>query len=254
MSRRCHGTIRGAPRPTPAPRSRYAGAEVTEGAPQERGLTLRLGTAVRCADGVFGDLADFVIEPGGRRLTHLVVVPHHHHDEARMVPLDVVAGDHPHPSPIPLRASLAQAAAFPAVREVAYSRVDAEPPLDAPEDAVGIEDVLVIPSTDFGTFESYPYDDRVFVTYDRIPKGEVEIRHHSDVCAADGQHVGSLDGLVVRPDGAIEAIVLERGHLWRRRRITIPAGAVERFEMDVVTLHVQKAELAELLAGPGGAR
>jgi hypothetical protein len=226
---------------------------VTEGAPQERGLTLRLGTAVRCADGVFGDLADFVIEPGGQRLTHLVVVPHHHHDEARMVPLDAVAADDPHPSPIPLRTSLEQAAAFPAVREVAYSRVDAQPPLDAPDDAVGIEDVLVIPSTDFGTFESYPYDDRVFVTYDRIPKGEVEVREHSDVCAADGHHVGHLDGLVIQPDGRIDGIVLERGHLWTRRRITIPAGAVERFQMDVVTLRLGKSELAELLAGGGRA-
>ena len=61
------------------------------------------------------------------------------------------------------------------------------------------------------------------VIYDRVPKGEVEVRRASPVTSADGHHLGHVDGFVV--DGEqITHIVLEHGHLWGRRDLTVPIG------------------------------
>jgi hypothetical protein len=41
-------------------------------------------------------------------------------------------------------------------------------------------------------------------------------------------------------------IVLERGHLWGRREIVIPASAVERVRTDSITLSLTKEQVGAL--------
>ena len=84
------------------------------------------------------------------------------------------------------------------------------------------------------------------MTYDRIPKGEVEIRRASEVTSADGHHLGRVDGFVVADDDAITHFVLERGHLWGRREVTIPMNAVAHVHTDAVTLTLTKDEVGDL--------
>ncbi len=50
--------------------------------------------------------------------------------------------------------------------------------------------------------------------YDRIPKGEVEIRRASPVISADGHQLGHVDGFIVDEEDQLGHIVLEHGHLW----------------------------------------
>ena len=38
-------------------------------------MLLHLGTTVHCTDGEYGELADLVLQPGSRQVTHLVVAP-----------------------------------------------------------------------------------------------------------------------------------------------------------------------------------
>jgi hypothetical protein len=44
----------------------------------------------------------------------------------------------------------------------------------------------------------------------------------------------------------ITHFVLERGHLWGKREVTIPIGTVAKVETDVVTLSLSKDEVGEL--------
>jgi sporulation protein YlmC with PRC-barrel domain len=196
-------------------------------------VLLHLGTSVACSDGALGELADLVIHPDTRRVTHLVVAPHHRRDQARLVPFELVT---------PGAASEAQ--------QYAYVRIDEGPlPADDPG-AVGIADVVNVPMDDYGnTFGAAPisYDDHISVIYDRIPRGEVEERHASHVVGSDGERIGRLDGLVVDEQGTIKQLVLERGHLWGRRRVTIPADAVAHFDMDGVTLAISKSQVSKIL-------
>ena len=58
-------------------------------------MRLELGTSIRCTDEVYGKLADVVIDPIAKQVTHLVVEPKNGDDIARLVPIDLVenAGD-----------------------------------------------------------------------------------------------------------------------------------------------------------------
>ena len=53
-------------------------------------------------------------------------------------------------------------------------------------------------------------------------------------------------GFVVDQAGHISHVVLERGHLWGRREVVIPIGAVERVETDEVVLTLSKDEVGAL--------
>jgi hypothetical protein len=88
------------------------------------------------------------------------------------------------------------------------------------------------------------------VTYDRIPKGEVEIRRASAVTSADGHQLGKVDGFLVDDDDAITHFVLERGHLWGRREVTIPIKEVAQVFTDAVTLTLTKDEVGDLPSVP----
>ena len=41
---------------------------------------------------MLGELADVVIDPTTKRVTHLVVQPHHEHGQARLVPIELAEG------------------------------------------------------------------------------------------------------------------------------------------------------------------
>ena len=88
------------------------------------------------------------------------------------------------------------------------------------------------------------------MTYDRIPKGEIEIRRNSSVSSQDGHDLGPVDGFMVADDGQITHLVLRRGHLWGEREITVPIAAVARVRTDAVTLALTKDAVGELPSIP----
>jgi PRC-barrel domain protein len=94
------------------------------------------------------------------------------------------------------------------------------------------------------------YDSHISMTYNRVPKGEVEIRRASDVISADGGRLGHIDGFLVDGDDQITHVVLARGHLWGRRDVAIPIGAVTQVTTDAVTVRLTKDEVAALPAVP----
>ncbi len=145
------------------------------------------------------------------------------------------------------------------VQEFAYLRVGEFPVADPGWD-VGVEDLLASPyyaSAGLGGDPYYAaagagagvgdeYDPHVGARYDRIPKGEVEIRRKSEVLASGGHCVGHVDGFLVDAEGQITHVVLEHGHLWGRQDVTIPIGNVAKVETDAVTLNLTREEVGAL--------
>ncbi len=211
-------------------------------------VRLDLGCPVRCTDDAFGELADVVIDPTTRRVTHLVVQPHRQNETTRLVPVERARSDDEADGTIVLDASVAEIDQLEAVRETAYLRLGEFPVAD-PHWEVGVEELLALPyyqGPDAFGAEPIAYDDHVMWTYDRIPKGDVEIRRASPVTSADGHQLGHVDGFVIDADDHIGHLVLEHGHLWGKREVVIPIGAVARVETDGVVLTLSKDQVGAL--------
>jgi sporulation protein YlmC with PRC-barrel domain len=212
-------------------------------------VRLALGTQVRSSDReVVGELADVIIDPVKKRVTHLVVKPHDHGPgESRLVSIELAeAGDHG--QEISLRCTAEEVRALPNVEDFAYLRLGEEAVSD-PDWDVGVTDVLALPYFEsVGVVDYAAYEQNVGVIYDRVPKGEVEIRRSSSVISAEGSYVGDVDGFLVDEDDQITHFVLERGHLWGRREVTVPISAVTKVESDTVTLGLSTDEIGALPA------
>jgi PRC-barrel domain len=178
----------------------------------------------------------------------LVVEPDGDHGKARLVPIELASPDEDETPAIAVRCSVEEADQLEPVEEYAYIRLGESPDLE-PGWEMGVETVLAWPYYASGLgYETVPadYDPHASVTYDRIPKGEVEIRRASGVTSADGHQLGKVDGFLVDDDDAITHFVLERGHLWGRREVTIPIKEVAQVFTDAVTLTLTKDEVGDL--------
>jgi sporulation protein YlmC with PRC-barrel domain len=214
-------------------------------------MHLELDCPVRCTDGPFGELADVVIDPIRRRVTHLVVEPHHRHRLARLVPVELASAQEGAGRAIALGCTIDDAHRLPPVEEFAYVRFG-ELAVEDPDWDVGIENVLALPF--FADGNVMDLDPHVGVTYDRIPTGEVEIRRTSDVFSADGRRIGHVDGFLVDGHDAITHVVLGKRHLFGRRELIVPVAAVARVKTDSVELDLTKDELRRLAAAPASVR
>jgi sporulation protein YlmC with PRC-barrel domain len=212
-------------------------------------MRLEIGNRVRCRDGVYGKLADIVIDPLEKRVTHLVVEPEQGEAEARLVPIQLAKGRDEERREIELECTLDEAQRLESVRRSAYLRLG-ESRAEDPDWDVGVADVLAMPYYSGVGVGPYPgeLDSHVTMSYDRVPKGEVEVRRASAVISADGDSLGEVDGFVVDADEHITHFVLERGHLWGRKEVTIPIGAVSRVERDEVHVALSKDEVGALPA------
>ena len=166
------------------------------------------------------------------------------------MPIGLAKGRDAEQREIELECTLDEAQGFESVNEVAYLRLG-ESPAEDPDWDVGVENVLAMPyygSVDVGNPYPGEFESHVTVYYDRVPKGEVEVRRASAVISADGHSLGEVDGFVVDQDEHITHFVLERGHLWGRKEVTIPIGAVARIESDAVHIALSKDEVGALPA------
>jgi len=211
-------------------------------------MRLEFGSPVQCLDGPAGELADVVVARDSRCVTHLVVEPRHRHRLARLVPIDLVRPGS-NGGAISLTCTTRDVAELQTVEEYAYLRL-AEPLTEDPEWEPGVQRVLAEPSWDESRFgigtPAWNFDPHVSITYDRIPKGEAELRRASSVTSADGHRLGHISALLVDEDERVTHVVLERGHLFGRGEVAVPVAAIARVATDAVTLTLDRDEVASL--------
>jgi hypothetical protein len=219
-------------------------------------MRLALGDAIHCADGVWGELTDLVIDPTTRRVTHLVVAPRHRHDLARLVPVEKAHAASSSDDQVGVDYTAAEMSELEPVQKSAYLRLG-EVPVEDPDWEVGITDMLALPY--YGglapggldtPIEPLGVDEHVTEIYDRVPKDKVEIRRSSSVFSGDEHLLGHVDGFVVGSDELISHFVLEQGHLWGKKDVTIPISAVATIDNDEVKLNLSKDEVGELNSVP----
>ena len=107
-------------------------------------MRLEIGNRVHCTDGAYGELADIVIDPLERRVTHLVIQPQQDDGQRRLVPIQLAKGRDDKQREIELECTLDEAQAFESVHETAYLRLG-ERPAEDPDWDIGVEAVLALP-------------------------------------------------------------------------------------------------------------
>jgi sporulation protein YlmC with PRC-barrel domain len=203
-----------------------------------------IGAEVTCGEGVCGELSRVVLDPVARALTHLVVQPKHGQAQGRLVPIDLVD---PAADGIHLRCSTAEFDALEDAEETHF--------LGEANDQLGYGE---------GEVYSWPYyglgggaggmglgglsmaGAPQFTISDRVPKGDVEVRRGEHVHATDGD-IGRVSGLVVDPnDHHVTHVLLEQGHLWGKKEVTIPITAVKDVVDEGVRLNLARDEVRGL--------
>jgi sporulation protein YlmC with PRC-barrel domain len=202
-----------------------------------------IGAKVTCSDGDCGNLSRVVINPVARTLTHLVVEPKHQQGLGRLVPIDLVdaTGEE-----IRLRCSAAEFDALEHAEETHFLP-------EAGEDmGYGAGQAFAWPYYGLGGgmgamgMGGMEMAAPVVIVDDRVPAGEVEVRRGEHVHATDGS-VGRVRGLVIDPkDHHVTHVLLEQGHLWGKREITIPIGAVKDVAAEGVRLNLTRDEVRDL--------
>ena len=170
-------------------------------------MRLDFGSSVRCSDAAFGELVDVVVTRS-RAASPTSSSRRTHREQARLVAIERVR---PADDGLALDHSIADVEALESLRETAYVRTGEQVVAD-PDWDVGTEDVLAVPlyqeMDGMGTVVDL--DPHVLLSYDRIPKSEVEIRRSSAVISTDGHHLGHVEGFLIG-SGDTADIVLERG-------------------------------------------
>jgi sporulation protein YlmC with PRC-barrel domain len=192
-----------------------------------------IGVVASCSDGTCGAVSRVVVDPVARTVTHIVVEPKHREGLGRLVPLSLVDAT---PDQVRLRCTKREFEHLDRAEErhflpgsIGYANFSTGQALSWPYYALG------------GGIGTAPQ----VATYDTVPLGEVMVRRNEQVHATDGE-IGRVQGLVVTPDDhRVTHVLLQEGHVWGRKEVAIPIGAVSGVD-DGIRLTMTKQEVQDL--------
>jgi hypothetical protein len=189
-----------------------------------------VGDEASCSDGPCGKVRRFVIDPGTETVTHLVIEPKHGDQPGRLVPMDLIDTT---TGAIRLRCTIAE-----------FNNLD---PAEE-RDLVQTADIgYAMPGGPPAGIPQTP----VFIVEDVVPVGEIEVAPGDPVHATDGE-IGQVQGFLVGSgDHRVTHVLLREGHLWGRKEVAIPVGAVTGVE-DGIRLNMTKKQVEDL--PPAGRR
>ena len=210
---------------------------------------ITLAEPVSSTDGPFGELGDIVVDPQTRTVTHLIVEPHHRHHQARLVPMSLVdVGS----DQLTVRLDDQQLRSLQRVAGSDY--VEIHEPIELGDEwDVGVEHMVALPyaidesgamamgslglgmgGMGMGADGTMAGADHVTIEYDRIPRGDCEIRHESDVMSSDDHLVGLVAGMSIDGDH-VEGVITQTGFIGFRHRVVVPIAAVAGVRSDHIT-------------------
>ena len=207
-------------------------------------MTFWIGADASCTDGACGQVSRIIVNPVTREVTHLAVDPKRRHSPERLVPVDLVDAT---TGQIRLHCPLDEFQTLRLAQDT-ESGPDLDPtghghPDNAPNKgnwAIVGGSVIMQPGAR-GEPEA-PQQ----VTVDYVPEGEVEVHRELTVCATDDD-IGQVQGLVVEPGGHhVTHVLLQEGHMWGRKEVAIPIGAVTKIGTLLIHLSLTKHQVKDL--------
>jgi uncharacterized membrane protein len=202
-------------------------------------MDIPLNAKVECSDGPCGESMAVVVNPVTKKMTHFVVnTKGMRPPPERLVPIElVVETTHERISLDCTRDEVARMAPFVATRYI-------------PKESPGYShyhggEAATEWHTPYATTVGAPYAG--VVKEELIPKGVQSLHRGARVDASDG-HVGLVGELVIdeEEEGYVTHIVLQEGHLWGKKEVTLPLSAIDRVDGDTVYLKLDKKAIEQL--------
>ncbi len=199
-----------------------------------------IGVEASCTDGPCGVVRRVIVDPIARAVTHLVVEPKHELELAKLVPVDLVDASG---GQVRLSCTTAEFAQLDDAEETQFVSDAGGVSGYGPDQALGWPYYGLGPGlAGFGP-EIAPME----VVYDSTPLGEVEVRRGEHVQATDGA-IGRVQGLVIdQKSRHVTHVLLQEGHLWGKKEVAIPIGAVAKVDPDDgIRLTITKQQVHDL--------
>ena len=208
-----------------------------------RTMPFGIGADASCTDGACGQVSRVIVNPVTWEVTHLAINPKRRDGPGRLVPVDLVdatAGQ------IRLRCTLGEFQTLrPAQETEAVPDLDPTGHPDSPPNQVKWMLSPIGPLMHVARDPGGPEAPQE-VTVDSVPFGEVEVHRGLTVCATDGE-IGQVRGLVVGPGGHhVTHVLLREGHMWGRKEVAIPIGAVTKIGTLLIHLSLTRHQVEDL--------
>jgi sporulation protein YlmC with PRC-barrel domain len=189
-------------------------------------IEIPMNVEVRSTQGPYGKSRCVILDPIKDRVTHVVVREDAFPQTERLVPIDMVKVTSP--QQISLACTPEQLGAMETFVEEQF--IDAGGPL---------ADSMLWPYVESGP-------EVITLVHEKIPAGEVKIRRGTSVHATDGR-IGRVDELMIEKEtGGITHLILQEGHLWGKKDVSIPADQIRGIDADGVKLKLSKKQVEAL--------
>jgi sporulation protein YlmC with PRC-barrel domain len=204
----------------------------------------RIGAEASASDGVCGEVSRLVMDPVALTVTHLVIEPKHRRESGRLVPVhlvDTTTGQ------IRLRCTTAEFDKLDPAEEIdQVEGLDYGGGYGQAEAVQGYGGMGGIGATGMGIGMGVGHNTPV-VVQDVVPLGEVDVQRGESVHALDGE-IGKVQGFLVDPDdNRVTHVLLQEGHLWGRKEVSIPISAVTGVDAGI-RLNITKKQVEDLPA------
>lgn len=201
-----------------------------------------IGAKASCSDGFCGEVSRLIMDPVALTVTHLVIEPKHRGEPGRLVPVhlvDTTTGQ------IRLRCTTAEFGKLDLAEETDLAEgLDYGGGYGQAEAVQGYGGMGSMGGSGMGIGMGLGHSPPV-VAHDVVPLGETDVQRGESVHALDGE-IGKVQGFLVDPgDNHVTHVLLQEGHLWGRKEVSIPISAVIGVDAGI-RLNITKKQVEDL--------
>jgi len=201
-----------------------------------------IGAQASASDGVCGEVSRLIMDPAALTVTHLVIEPKHRRETGRLVPVhlvDTTTGQ------IRLRCTTAEFDELDPAEEIdQVEGLDYGGGYGQAEAVQGYGGTGYMGGSGMGIGMDLGHSTPV-VVHDVVPLGEADVQRGESVHALDGE-IGKVQGFLVDPsDNHVTHVLLQEGHLWGRKEVSIPISAVIGVDAGI-RLNITKKQVEDL--------
>ena len=201
-----------------------------------------LGAEASCSDGLCGEVSRLIMDPVALTVTHLVIEPKHRGEPGRLVPVrlvDTTTGQ------LRLRCTIAEFGKLDLAEETDLAEgLDYGGGYGQAESVQGYGGAGTIGASGMGIGMGLGHSKPV-VMHDVVPLGDTDVQRGESVHALDGE-IGKVQGFLVDPgDNHVTHVLLQEGHLWGRKEVSIPISAVIGVDAGI-RLNITKKQVEDL--------